>query len=398
MRTFWIGVLILVVATVFVFLSDGSEKLPGESVDRTDSGTTAPMIPSRNRSDRTPSPAPEPESRPETVPGEPADDSPTTAAAAAEGAEEPNPPGAMPYPEEGNEGGGGPGVPVSPGVPADALQPGAEQGGGGVGGSGPAPDAVVEAEEAEAAQPESQEPETRESDTQEPETREPEMQEPFVEEDRAEPVIEEVNEPEAVDAEPVIESPAVPEPIEAEPEPVPASAPAPAAAPERAPVVETREGLVLDGRWTVPGKGTSESPYRITWELLVAVQREYEPRLGKDIIPAWISALDGKRVSIEGYSLLPVGTTSMSELLVMLNQWDGCCIGVPPTPYDAVEVRLAKRLPSSAAQMFAQGGAIAYGRVTGTFEVDPYIAQGWLLGLYLINDAEAELFGPAGAP
>lgn len=384
MRTFWIGVLILVVATVLVFVTTGSESTPAGSVERAETAAVAPALPSRDRSERPQIPAPDPESEPETAPAEitpiePSGDSPVTAESA-ERVGGLNPPSAMPYPDEGGKKSGGPGAPVSPGVPAGDLEPRVEQAGGGAGGSGlTPPDSVVEAEEAEPAQPESQEP-----GSQEPETREPAVGEDL--------------------AEPVVESPAAQEPIYPEPEPKPEPkpeplpAPAPAAAPGRTPVVETREGLVLDGRWTVPGKGTGESPYRLSWEMLVAVQREYEPRLGKDIVPAWVSALDGKRVSIEGYSLLPVGTTTMNELLVMLNQWDGCCIGVPPTPYDAVEVRLAKRLPSSAAQMFAQGGAIAYGRVTGTFEIDPYIAQGWLLGLYLINDAEAELFGPAGAP
>ena len=31
---------------------------------------------------------------------------------------------------------------------------------------------------------------------------------------------------------------------------------------------------------------------------------------------------------------------SADASLMMLNQWDGCCIGVPPTPYDAIEVKL----------------------------------------------------------
>lgn len=164
------------------------------------------------------------------------------------------------------------------------------------------------------------------------------------------------------------------------------------------PVQETETGLLLAGRWAVPGRGTREMPYVLSWEMLVAVQREYEPRLGKDKLPEWLEALQGKRVSIEGYVLLPIGGGSMSELLVMLNQWDGCCIGLPPTPFDAVEVRLGTRLAPNADQIFAQGGSVAYGRIKGSFEIDPYIASGWLLGLYLINDAEATLFGPAGSP
>jgi hypothetical protein len=164
------------------------------------------------------------------------------------------------------------------------------------------------------------------------------------------------------------------------------------------PVVTTPTGLLLDGRWTVEGKGTKASPYTIEWDMLVAVQRDYQPRLGQTAVPEWIAALDGKIVTIRGYALLPMGMSSMSELLVMLNQWDSCCIGVPPTPYDAIEVRLERDLTPQAQSMFSHTGALSFGDITGTFKVDPYIVQGYLLGLYLMEDASANLLGPAGTP
>ena len=145
-------------------------------------------------------------------------------------------------------------------------------------------------------------------------------------------------------------------------------------------------------------KGTGASPFEIDWDMLVALQREYAPNRGKAEIPEWMKTLDGKIVTIRGYALLPLGVSSMSELLVMLNQWDSCCIGVPPTPYDAIEVRLAKPLTTSAQSMFSHSGALSFGDITGTFKIDPYVIQGYLLGLYLLEDASANLLGPAGTP
>jgi len=67
----------------------------------------------------------------------------------------------------------------------------------------------------------------------------------------------------------------------------------------------------------------------------------------------------------------------------MLNQWDGCCIGVPPTPYDAIEVTLAN--PANRTQRFA-----VEGRIVGKFTVDPYLVGDWLVGLYLLEDARLD--------
>lgn len=139
--------------------------------------------------------------------------------------------------------------------------------------------------------------------------------------------------------------------------------------------------LMIEGILKVPGKGTKESPFVLDWGLLVSAQRVYEPREGKTELPAWAAALEGKRVRITGNLLLPLTGVGTSELLIMQNQWDGCCIGVPPTPYDAIEVRLEKPLDTSR-------GAPTYGALEGVFKTDPYIVADWLLGLYLLEGAK----------
>ena len=78
---------------------------------------------------------------------------------------------------------------------------------------------------------------------------------------------------------------------------------------------------------------------------------------------------------------IPVVAPTASECLLMLNQWDGCCIGVPPTPYDAVEVRLATEMKGW------KRHTINFGTIEGTFKVEPYLVENWLVGLYLFENA-----------
>lgn len=355
MRFFWIFFGVLVAATVAVFLlGDPPEAQPAG----TETLREARLAPSQPRDER---------------PGVTLE-TPTEIATPAE----PQALSAMPWTPEDPAPHGGAGVVVESSVvdglePADATRV-----------ESPAPEAAPVIETVEAVELVDAKPES--------------VQIESVVDDSVQTAAETAPAPEVVEETPtetVVSSDPAPEPA---PVVTPPAAPPASTNAANGPVRETDTGLLLAGRWAVPGRGTREMPYVLSWEMLVAVQREYEPRLGKDKVPEWLEALQGKRVSIEGYVLLPIGGGSMSELLVMQNQWDGCCIGLPPTPYDAVEVRLGTRLAPNADQIFAQGGSVAYGRIKGLFEIDPYIAQGWLLGLYLINDAEATLFGPAGSP
>lgn len=138
---------------------------------------------------------------------------------------------------------------------------------------------------------------------------------------------------------------------------------------------------VIEADVWVQGAGTAAEPYVLSWDVLKTVEKSYDPRNGKETIPDWLNHLDGKVVQIEGNTLVPVVATTTRELLVMQNPWDGCCIGVPPTPYDAVEVALDHDVDFG-------NTAVGFGSVLGTFYLDPYIVDGWVLGLYLIEDAQ----------
>ena len=110
----------------------------------------------------------------------------------------------------------------------------------------------------------------------------------------------------------------------------------------------------------------------------------YQPRQGKTDIPPQVKAVDKHRIKIAGYFAFPVASTDPKEVLFMLNMWDGCCIGVPPSPYDAIEVRLKEPM-ANARKQFTN-----YGTLTGTLKVDPYVQNGWLLGMYVMEDGAIE--------
>ena len=157
------------------------------------------------------------------------------------------------------------------------------------------------------------------------------------------------------------------------------------AAPKEMPKIETRAdgSQKIDDRFIVKGKGTKDEPYVVSWEHLVSIQETFDPSQKKDKIPGRLQYLDGTYVKLIGYAAFPMAVPQPKELLVMLNQWDGCCIGVPPTAYDAVEVHL--RTKATQEQRFAVHGA-----VKGKFQIKPYVTGNWLVGLYLMTDADFE--------
>ncbi|MEM1330597.1 MAG: hypothetical protein AAGG07_08560 [Planctomycetota bacterium] len=156
-------------------------------------------------------------------------------------------------------------------------------------------------------------------------------------------------------------------------------------------IVERDDGsLLIDDEHEVTGSGTAEDPYVVPWDLLLSASKTYRPKLDMRKLPSWAELFDGKRVRIKGYVAFPFMVTETDEMLVMLNMWDGCCIGVPPTPYDAIEVKLAEKVdPSPGGHMNTP-----IGMVEGTFKADPYVVNDWLIGLYLMDDAEMEIVTP----
>jgi hypothetical protein len=140
-------------------------------------------------------------------------------------------------------------------------------------------------------------------------------------------------------------------------------------------------GLKIDDEFLVAGSGTRQDPYVVSLEHLASVANLYNPRKGLNKLPQRVTFMDGAWVKIVGYIAFPVSATDATELLVMQNQWDGCCIGVPPTAYDAVEVKLASAVRG--AERFS-----TFGSVVGKLKVDPYIDANWLLGLYVMEEGQ----------
>jgi hypothetical protein len=138
--------------------------------------------------------------------------------------------------------------------------------------------------------------------------------------------------------------------------------------------------MILDDQFIVRGAGTREDPYVVDFALLLSAENTYQPRKGLKRLPQRVAFLHGAWVRLTGYVAFPLTAADPKEMLAMLNQWDGCCIGVPPTPYDAVEVQLATAVSGNARLS-------VHGTVTGRFEVDPFIDANYLLGLYVMKDA-----------
>lgn len=142
------------------------------------------------------------------------------------------------------------------------------------------------------------------------------------------------------------------------------------------------DGFTLyDDRFKVRGSGSAEDPFEIPWELLISASDSYQPRRGKKKLPERVTMLHEQHVRVTGYVAFPIVATTQSELLAMRNMWDGCCVGMPPTAYDAIEVRLAQAATG-------ESRFTAFGTVEGLFKVDPYVRGNWLLGLYLMEEAK----------
>jgi hypothetical protein len=138
--------------------------------------------------------------------------------------------------------------------------------------------------------------------------------------------------------------------------------------------------LRIDNRFKVTGSGTPADPYKVPWDMLTSAKETYNPRLGLTKLPQRVVMFDGQHIKLTGFSAFPIAATTPKDMLIMLNQWDGCCIGTPPTAYDAVECHLAKAGT-------AEDRAATHGSVKGVFKLDPYEDNGWLLGLYMIDGA-----------
>jgi hypothetical protein len=172
-------------------------------------------------------------------------------------------------------------------------------------------------------------------------------------------------------------SAAHPDPI---PDPVPDAAPDadPAPDPARAPTPAPPPATTA----TLLGRGVPTDPFRISWSLLASAHQSVDPLTGQLEIPAAIQALEGTWIEISGYLAAPTVLEETSEIMVTMNRWDGCCIGLPPTPFDCLETRLRE-------PMTVRGKhAIRFGTLRGQLRIEPFAIGDTLLGLYRLESAE----------
>ena len=142
--------------------------------------------------------------------------------------------------------------------------------------------------------------------------------------------------------------------------------------------------LELDGRFRVVGNGSDADPYVITWEMLTSASEYVDPAQNARTPPSWVRLLDGTYVEISGYYSTAVRVALAKNLLLTLNRWDGCCIGVPPTAFDAIDITMRDPLPMRGLHL------TRFGTFKGLFRAECVDAAGFLIGLYRLEDATFE--------
>lgn len=142
--------------------------------------------------------------------------------------------------------------------------------------------------------------------------------------------------------------------------------------------------LELDGRFRVVGNGRADDPYRITWELLTSSNSYVDAAVKALTPPPWVRALDGTYIEISGYYSTAVRVSAAKNLLLTLNRWDGCCIGLPPTPFDAIDMDMREPVMMQGLHLFR------FATFRGRLVVSPFETGGFLLGLYGLEDTTLE--------
>jgi hypothetical protein len=159
--------------------------------------------------------------------------------------------------------------------------------------------------------------------------------------------------------------------------------------PPETPQLETIERiddrtLRIDGQFTVRGSGSRNDPYHITWELLNSARTTIDAQKERFDLPSRLIPLQGAWVEISGYWAPPLQRFETKEVMLMMNRWDGCCLGLPPTPFDSIDVTLVNPMVIQGQHLFR------FGTLRGRLRIEPFSAAGFLLGLYQLEEAVME--------
>ncbi len=142
--------------------------------------------------------------------------------------------------------------------------------------------------------------------------------------------------------------------------------------------------IELAGKYQVTGNGTQADPYRVSWELLMSASTTIDASTGALTPPKWVALLDGMWIEISAYYSTVARKQFVDELLLTFNRWDGCCIGLPPTPFDSIEVKLHSPMPLTGLHL------TRFGTFRGQLHVSPLAVGGFLLSFYQLTDCSRQ--------
>ncbi len=97
---------------------------------------------------------------------------------------------------------------------------------------------------------------------------------------------------------------------------------------------------------------------------------------GKTEFPAFIKALDGKRIEMLGYMMPLTEIENIKEFLLVPSLW-GCCYGQPP----AINHIVAVKMPAGKTAKFYSGPI----QVNGQFRVSETKQDGYVVSLYVLT-------------
>ncbi len=142
----------------------------------------------------------------------------------------------------------------------------------------------------------------------------------------------------------------------------------------------TDGSTVLDQVYVVRGQGTAADPCLIGWDLLLSGAERFAPGAGKWEVPERVRLLDGKQLQIKGFLTSPVRATKSDHLLLTWSALDACCLGGPPSPCQAVEVKLQTPLTLERHVLIGV-------TVEGAFKLETRLQGGLGLSLYRLDNA-----------
>ena len=117
------------------------------------------------------------------------------------------------------------------------------------------------------------------------------------------------------------------------------------------------------------------------FDLLKVLNMEPVVANAKDLMPDWLTGLEGKKVRVRGY-MYPTFDTEGIERFVLARDNQICCFGRDPKIYDLVQVDM------KAGKTTYYIPATRAFDVVGTFQIRPQSEDGKLYGLYVIENAE----------